>query len=217
MAKRGPNQGVAFITVSCDDRDTLRDLERIQRFDIPEARSQALRRAVDTAIGQASSEIAAELGVPRWMIRGVSAKGGSKAAGSRIARTKYIPAKQGVIVRLLQAHINPVGTARRQNKVRTVKKIKGVSVVGRRYPDAFLHPTGYSIFTRQGRTLRREIVPIQPNAEQTLRRVLKMVVPGEFEKRFAHEMKRRMDRRVARALRATERPAASAGTATAGV
>ena len=210
MAKRGPNHGVAFITVSCDDRDTLRDLERIQRFDIPEARSAAIRRAVDTAIGQASTEIAAELGVPRWMIRGVAAKGGSKAAGSRIARTKYIPKLGGVLVRLLQSHINPVGTTKRQNKVRTLKRINGVSVAGRRYPDAFLHPEGYSVFTRQGSRLKREIIEIQPNAERTLRRVLATVVPGEFSKRFEHEMKRRMDRRVARAQRANSRPAATA-------
>lgn len=212
MAKRGPNQGVAFITVSCNDRDTLRDLERIQRFDIPESRSAAIRRAVDTALGRASTEIAAELGVPRWMIRGVGAKGGSKAAGSRIARTKYVPSLQGVIVRLLQSHINPVGTARRQNKVRTVKRIKGVSVAGRRYPDAFLHPQGYSVFTREGRSLKREIIEIQPNAERTLRRVLATVVPGEFSKRFEHEMKRRMDRRVSKAQRASKRPAANAAS-----
>lgn len=218
MSKRGPNQGVAFIGVSCDARDTLRDLERIQRIDIPEARSAALRRAVDTAIGRASSEIAAELGVPRWMIRGVAAKGGSKAAGSRLARSSYIPSKQGVIVRLLQAHINPVGTARRWNEVRTVKRIGGVNVAGRRYPDAFLHPLGgYSIFTRQGRSLKREIIEIQPNAEQTLRRVLAAVVPGEFAKRFEHEMKRRMDRRVSRVVRAQSRAGASSGTATVGV
>jgi hypothetical protein len=194
MARTGLSIGI-----KTDYKAALKNLQRIQRFDIPAAKASALARAGDSALTEVSTKIAAGADVPKWMVRGVSAGSGTKAGGARVSRTKYIRKIDGIIVYLRHTHINPTGTARKKNPVVQLKR-GGVRVSGARrtYRDGFYRPSNYggAIYTRKpGGGLKMETIPLDPWAEQVLRNTCRRVVPREFKKRFEHEMARRLAKR----------------------
>jgi len=194
------------IRIGADFTVTRRELARIQRVDIPKAKASAFARAGNTALTAASTELAMVAGVPKSMVRGVGGGAGAKKNGSRIKRSGYIPAFDGIVIFFLHRHINPAGNVKKANKVTKTARGAGVRVpaVGRTYPNAFHRetPNGGVIYTRigsgRGARLKMETIDLDPWAEKLVRRTVGRVVPVEFQKRFDHEMARRLANRKAK-------------------
>ena len=194
------------IRINADFTVTRRELERIQRVDIPKAKASAFARAGNSALAAASTELAMVAGVPKWMIRGVGGGAGAKSSGARLKRTGYIPAMDGIIILFLHRHVNPAGNVKKSNRVSNMARGAGVRVpaVGKSYPNAFHKPSQYggAVFTRvgsgPGRGLKMERIDLDPWAEKLVRRTVGQVVPRVFAERFNHEMDRRLAARKGR-------------------
>lgn len=184
------------IRLDADFAGTRRQIERVQRLDIPKAKAAAFARAGNSALAAISTELAMVAGVPKWMIRGVGGGAGAKGSGARVRRTAYIKAIDGIILIFLHRHVNPAGNVRKKNAVTRMAGGRGVrvSAVGKSYPDAFYRDSEYggAIFKRNGRNLEMQTIELDPWAEKLVRRTANLVVPRVFTERFSHEMARRL-------------------------
>lgn len=193
------------VRVKTDHAAALRRLKKIQSADIQTAKKLAFRRATLSVVADVSTKIAAGLSVPRWMVRGVgvtesSSEGATtKSSGSRLGRSGYIKSIDGAIVFLRHAHLNPLGTARKQNKTTRLKRGDlRVGGVGRTYKKGFVLKGQYfgQVYTREGGELKAEQVPFPAWAKTVLRNRTQVVGTRVFRARFQHEMRRLIKKRV---------------------
>lgn len=186
------------IRVGTNYKASQRRLRKIQHQFIPAAQKSAMKRATISVVADVATKIAAGMDVPRWMIRG-TAGGDLKAGGSRLGRTGWINKLEGALVFLRHTHINPTGTERRQNAVTPLKR-GGIRVAGvrRTYPDGFLIKTRWAhgrIYTRDGDTLKPEVIQMGDWAKAVLRNRASVVGARVFRERFRHELRRRLKTR----------------------
>lgn len=193
------------VKAGAEVRGAIRSLERIYKKEIPAAKASAFAWAGNRALTRASTRIAAKVGVPKWMIRGVGRVGpgksgsGTKASGSRVGRTKYIPRKDGIYLFFRFRNINPGGTVAKEANwtktrdgysVRGVGRFRGVYAVRSRYPARYM-----TFYKRDGGGPSERVnIEIGESAVSLFNRTVKAVVPAAFKRRFEHEYNRRIKR-----------------------
>jgi hypothetical protein len=193
------------VRVKTDHAAALRRLKKIQFADMQTAKKLAFRRATLSVVSDVSTKLASGLGVPRWMIRGVGVTSTdsegttTKSSGSRLGRSGYVKRIDGAIVFLRQSHINPVGTAKKQNRTTQLKsgglRVNGVGIT---YKKGFLIKSKYfgQVYTRDGENLKAEQIPFPAWARSVLRNRTQVVGARVFRERFKHEMRRLIKKRV---------------------
>ena len=188
-------RGGVGVKVSTDLKKAIREVNRVQRLTIPDAKKIAFKEASMKTITAASREIAARARVPYWMVRGVGVTASSTKSGSRLGRSGYIKKLDGVILFLRHTHINPTGTVARPADVQTLKKggvrVRGVGA----WPNAFYvkNSRNGTIFENVGSgrdDFRKVQIDLDPWAGEALKAIANFMLFPTFRNRFAHQIER---------------------------
>ena len=175
------------------------------RKDIPAARDAAFKRAGKAAKTQITKRIAKGAKVPQKYVRG--------RIGVGVTRSRKDRKANGVVIYLRSTHINPAGTKKYPQALKTNYRItksghtgKGhgdFKAMGRTYSNKTHHlyakrfpvplilkdsPTGGSV---------QERIKLGKWAENSMKNTARRIVPQVFIKRFEHELGRRAKRRGA--------------------
>ena len=171
-----------------------KNLRDIQTKDIPAAKHRAFTTGAKTGISRASKQLAANLNVPAWMIRG------QKGKGSRFSKSRYDTKKDRGFITFRTRHINPAGTKRKQRPIRVYKN-GSVGVPGHKFDNAFGKNFRHfdSIYKKKaGGGLDIAKIEITQAHISAVKRTLRRVIPREFAKKFEKELAYKLRKRGAR-------------------
>lgn len=155
---------------------------------IPRASANAYRHAGKTSITAASKQLAGQLNVPVWMVRG------QKGKGSRFGLTRYIDKVEGGYLHFRTRHLNPAGTKHKEAKVTTSKR--GVRASRRLYTGAFAKKFKFTnaVYEREGKRLKIQGIEITSSHISGVRRMARKTFPTAYEIRFKQQLNRGMKR-----------------------
>jgi len=182
------------MTIEANVKNAIKQVDRVKRLHVVKAKQIAFKEASQKTITAAARDIAAQAGVPYWMVRGVGGSTPSKKSGSRLGRSGYIRKLDGVILFLRHTHINPAGTVAKANTVRSLKRggvsVRGVGTWRDGYYQENEHKPG-AIYRRLPNH-KREIVSINldPWAETRLKAIANFMLIPVFRNRFTHQINR---------------------------
>ena len=190
------------VAIKTSTKKAQKYLRGVQRKDIPSAQRMA-------TIGGARASVTAS---KRKLAKG--AKVSQKFIAGRVAKGKYNKKREGLYVYLIHTHINPAGTRKYPQALKsayritkTGKKGKGhgqLHAMGRKYDRAFTYSNGWKvpmILQRKGSKaypIERKTIELGAPAVISNRRVLNRTFPPKFKSEFERLLKVKVKRRASR-------------------